>query len=262
MFAFTRNAAARRSEILSAYLDGVLSPAERARVEALLARSADARRELETLRATVAILRAAPYAAAPRSFALTPVMLRRPASPSTPHPNQWLGPRLLLPIASATALAFLAFTLIGGSLDLFTHSGAPATQPDSTTAFQDSIAQRPLATAAPAPTGRPAPLAAATARPSTAPVADAFAPSASGPQSITGVRGATGAPAIGGAQTEAINSAAAPSPDASLKSLEAILSQPATENFPWLALQLTAAALTAAAAIALAWRWRTRRSSP
>lgn len=252
MFAFMRNAREKRQEQLSAYLDGILSPAERVKVEALLARSVDARRDLDTLRATVALLRAAPRAAAPRSFALTPAMVRQPASSSAARPDrpdQWFGPRLLLPVASATALAFLTFTLVGGSLDLFTR-GASTAQPDSTTALRDSATQRSIQSAA---TTSP-PLAVATTAnaptPAATPPVSAFAPSSAG-----GPQGAAGR-----AQTEAFNSAAAPSPDASLKSLEAMPPQPATESFPWLALQLTAAALTSAAALALTWRWRVGRS--
>lgn len=243
MFAFMRHTKDKRQEQYSAYLDGVLSPGDRAKVEALLATSADARRDLESLRATVALLRAAPRAAAPRSFALTPAMLRQPASSSLTRPGPWLGPRLLLPLASATALAFLTFTLVGGSLSLFTRDSASTAQPEAATAFQETTNQR---SAAPAATSLPLP----TASPEAMPPIAGFAPPVSGP---------SGAP---GLQTDAYTSAAAPLPDVSLKALEAIPPQATTKRFPWLALQIVAAALTAATAIALLRGWRKGAPTP
>jgi len=55
---------------LSAYIDGQLTAAERARVERHLAACADCRRDVETLRQTVALLRRVPLKPVPRSFAL------------------------------------------------------------------------------------------------------------------------------------------------------------------------------------------------
>ncbi len=68
----------RVDEQLSAYIDGALSPQERARLEAQLDRDADLRARLESLRRMVALIRAMPPAPAPRNFLLTPEMVRQP----------------------------------------------------------------------------------------------------------------------------------------------------------------------------------------
>jgi anti-sigma factor RsiW len=62
-------------ELLSAYLDGDLSDADRAALEARLAAEPELRRELEALRQTVALVRSLPELKAPRSYALTAAAL-------------------------------------------------------------------------------------------------------------------------------------------------------------------------------------------
>jgi hypothetical protein len=57
-------------ELLSAYLDGQLTEAERSALEARLQQDADLRRQLAQLRATVDLLRALPELSAPRDFSL------------------------------------------------------------------------------------------------------------------------------------------------------------------------------------------------
>ena len=81
-----RSAHQRARELLSAYIDGELSPQEKALVEGHLRECADCRQELETLRRTVAILRDAPRPALPRSFVIrradlekAPALSRAPA---------------------------------------------------------------------------------------------------------------------------------------------------------------------------------------
>jgi len=92
----------RMDELLSAYLDGELSPRERARLEARLATDPELRERLEGLRRTVALVRGLPQVQAPRNFLLTPAMVapvrRRPA------PRRWLAPALTF----ATTLSALA----------------------------------------------------------------------------------------------------------------------------------------------------------
>ncbi len=68
----------RVDEWLSAYIDGALSPRERARLEARLARDPDLRARLDALQRTVALVRGLPSVPAPRSFLLTPAMVRPP----------------------------------------------------------------------------------------------------------------------------------------------------------------------------------------
>lgn len=69
----------RDLELLSAYLDDALSPAERAQVEARLAIDGEFSAELEALRQTKALIAGLPILRAPRSFALTHDKLRASA---------------------------------------------------------------------------------------------------------------------------------------------------------------------------------------
>lgn len=69
-------------EQLSAYLDGKFTPRQRADLEKQLAANPQLRADLESLRRTRAVLRAAPRLRAPRNFTLTPQMVRaRPQLP-------------------------------------------------------------------------------------------------------------------------------------------------------------------------------------
>ncbi len=104
-----RIADTRTDEQLSAYLDGALSPRERARLEARLARDPRLRARLEALRRTVSLVRAMPPARAPRNFLLTPAMVAEPR----PAPAR-VAARRLRPVALtfATALSGLACALL------------------------------------------------------------------------------------------------------------------------------------------------------
>ncbi len=68
-------------ELLSAYLDGALTDSERAALEARLNAEPALRRELESLRQTVALIKTLPTMKAPRNFTLTREMIA--ASEST-----------------------------------------------------------------------------------------------------------------------------------------------------------------------------------
>ncbi|RMF39528.1 MAG: hypothetical protein D6755_14190 [Anaerolineae bacterium] len=96
-------------ETLSAYLDGVLSPKERARLEARLEDDAALREELESLRRTRAVLRAAPRVRAPRNFTLTPEMVSPPISFFA-----WLRPTMQW--GAAMAMVLLLLTFVGQSI--------------------------------------------------------------------------------------------------------------------------------------------------
>jgi hypothetical protein len=92
-------------EVLSEYLDGQLTEAEQSRVRVLLERRPELQEELEVLRRTRQVLRAAPRRRAPRNFTLTPTMAQqiRPRS---------LWSRLSVPsFGFASALATLLFVL-------------------------------------------------------------------------------------------------------------------------------------------------------
>ncbi len=70
----------RDLELLSAYIDGEITPAERTMLEQRLAQEPALRRELTTLRQTVSWINALPTTTAPRNFTLTPQMVgRQPA---------------------------------------------------------------------------------------------------------------------------------------------------------------------------------------
>jgi hypothetical protein len=64
-------------ELLSAYLDGMLTADERAALETRLAAEPALRRELESLRQTVQLVKTLPPVRAPRNFTLDERMLRR-----------------------------------------------------------------------------------------------------------------------------------------------------------------------------------------
>lgn len=93
-------------ERLSAYLDGELSMAERADLEAHLSGCAECRRELASLRQTKALLGALPAPALPRSFALPetmrPLPAQRASEPRWSRPLQALGS-----LAAVIGLGFL-----------------------------------------------------------------------------------------------------------------------------------------------------------
>ncbi len=96
----------RDSNILSAYLDDEISPQERARLEDRLQQNPDLRGELEALRRTRLILRAAPKVRAPRNFTLTPEMV-------APHPSFWGWFRPTMQWSAAVAFVLLLMTIAG-----------------------------------------------------------------------------------------------------------------------------------------------------
>ncbi|NWG16283.1 MAG: hypothetical protein HXY41_06570 [Chloroflexi bacterium] len=105
-------------EQLSAYLDGDLDEAERLALEARLRDEPALRRELEALRATVALIRGLPPIKAPRDFTLTAQMAR--------------PPRLLfLPTTAAfSAISAAAATLLVGlGLVVLLSRGGPMNAP-------------------------------------------------------------------------------------------------------------------------------------
>jgi anti-sigma factor RsiW len=81
-----------RQEQLSAALDGMLTPDERAALDAHLAGCASCRRELEELRQVRSLLRAVPEPALPRSF-LLPLEGDLPAPHATQSPRPPIAPR-------------------------------------------------------------------------------------------------------------------------------------------------------------------------
>jgi len=92
------------TELLSAYLDNQVTPAERARVEAHLRVCMTCQAELNSLRQTVTLLRALPRVPVPRAFTLSEAQagLRR-----QPAQRGWLG-GWLPGLAAATAVVLIA----------------------------------------------------------------------------------------------------------------------------------------------------------
>ncbi len=127
MFDFWRDrgstAEDRNLEALGAYLDNALTPAERERLEARLARDAGLRAELEQLRLMKLQLRAMPRRRAPRSFALDPALYARPKA----QPLLQLYP--VLRGATALTALLLIFTLALGAFrgQFSVGGGAPET---------------------------------------------------------------------------------------------------------------------------------------
>lgn len=143
-------------ELLSAYLDGRLTPAEVARLEARLAAEPALRQRLQELRQVVQLLAQAPRLAVPRAFVLSEAQ----AAAASPVRGTWwrrwfVGvPRGL---TLATAAVALAFVLTLG-VDMWsqrraeevTMLRAPAAQPETLAAAP--TAESTVPTAAEAPT--------------------------------------------------------------------------------------------------------------
>ncbi len=104
-------------EHLSEYLDGMLSPKDRARLEAYLAQSEQARQSLESMRWTVGLLRQLPAPPLPRPFTL-PVTQRVPAQ-GTPTWIVW-------GLRGVAAAATIAFVLLLGVTLLRLPASSPA----------------------------------------------------------------------------------------------------------------------------------------
>lgn len=102
---------------LSAYLDGELQPAEKARLEQRLATDSALRAALEDLRQTRSLLRQMPLRRPPRNFTLTP----RTQNVRPPLP------RLTLALSWSSLLLLLLFLLVlGGSILPSLGAAAPA----------------------------------------------------------------------------------------------------------------------------------------
>jgi anti-sigma factor RsiW len=139
----------RVKELLSPYLDGRVSKAERTLVERHLGSCADCARDLATLRVTITAVREMPRLRAPRSFALPRTMAKQPRAMS------WTYPLL----RAGTAIATLLFVVTVG-MDLFARNttlptAAPAALPPTLIAMQPAATIAPTSApqiAAPAPT--------------------------------------------------------------------------------------------------------------
>ena len=132
-------------EMLSDYLDGELPEGERIALEAHLQGCDSCTEEMESLRATVQMLRRMPEVEAPCSFRIAPAAVAAP----TPPPER---PVFLWAMRVSTAMAVVAFTVmvVGNATGLFeggVGDGGTATSEDETA--YDSPALSPIPTPAP-----------------------------------------------------------------------------------------------------------------
>ena len=111
----------RVEEMLSAYLDGELSPKEQTRVEKHLARCADCAQNLHTLRQTVALLGQLPPVAVPRAFAIHPVEAAQ-------RPSLFQTRQAYVYLRAATALATILLAVVVAG-DAFLTGLAPHLAP-------------------------------------------------------------------------------------------------------------------------------------
>jgi hypothetical protein len=194
-------------DVLSAYIDGQITPAERAAVETHVADCSACRRELESLSLTVAYLQALPAAPVPRAFTLSEaqVGIRRPADRPA-----WLG-GWLRGLGAVTALVLVAAVAVSLLRGPGTGSG------------NQTIALAPAAAPAPA-----TPAARAVA-PAASPVAEA--PTTSQPAEVAVAMAAP-------SPTQASLQEAAPAPTAEVPAPEALAAKAAPEPAPAVAPEL------------------------
>jgi anti-sigma factor RsiW len=107
-------------EAISAYVDGQLTPKERARLEDRLRANTELRAALQEIRRTRAMLRSQPRLRAPRNFTLTPEMVGQQSAVRRPAPRLYPAMRL------ASALASLLFVLVLLGDLLLVGAGGPA----------------------------------------------------------------------------------------------------------------------------------------
>ncbi len=112
----------RDVELLSAYLDGQLSPSDSARLESRLSSDASLRAAVDDLRAARGLLRQLPQRRTPRNFTLTPKM----AGIKPPEPRAY--PTLRFATVLATLL-FVATFAINGFAPALNSSFAAASAP-------------------------------------------------------------------------------------------------------------------------------------
>ena len=138
-------------EMLSDYLDGELPEAERIALEAHLQSCDSCTEELESLRATVQMLRRMPEVEAPRSFRIAPSAVTTPTLP----PER---PVFLWAMRVSTALAVVAFTVMvaGNVTGLFEGGGGDGEQASDSPAASESELRALMEPSESTPTAAPA----------------------------------------------------------------------------------------------------------
>jgi len=203
----------RDLEYLSSAVDGRLTIGERAALETRLASDAELRRELESLRATISLLKTAERVRVPRNFTLDPKKYGRPVQPSLWQ--RW-GLAALTPLASAGA-ALAVVMIVGGGLLLTASLRSPQAEISAPEAAVGGQAQapQPLPAAAmtEAPTGAATESSVLAAGAPTSSAADAaFAPPAATPAAVAGASGPNTSGGAGGGLPPTYSAGLAPSP--------------------------------------------------
>ncbi len=180
-------------ELLSAYLDGQVSPDERATVETAIAADPAVRARVTDLRATVALLRALPQPVPRRTFILTPEQ----AASIRPVRGPW-PTRLFPAVAAVSAVAaVLCLMLVAGDV---ATGGFASTQRQTTTArpavesVSNAVVTRVTTGAAALATAPAATTAALPAAPTSPPAPAAAAANAHAPAATTASARGAGAP--------------------------------------------------------------------
>jgi len=266
-------------ELLSAYLDGELSQAQKARLIARIVKEPDLAKAMEEMRQVRALVQQTPRRRAPRNFTLTPKMagIRPPV------------PRLVPALSWASAMAVILFIC---TLSFnFLAQGFGAAAPKAADQFNGAApvtmapAMAAPATAAPA-TAAPAtaaPVAVETPTPGPAllvPAATTVAPAGGGKTGLPTVTGQAEAPSSGATRVFS-------SPPAPLATRQAVVQAPTQEAvqaptqavsnfatttstqekrpFPWQYAWLGLAVILIGAALLIRWlnvRNFTRRNKP
>lgn len=99
---------ARYRDLVDAYADAELSPADAARMDTHLATCADCRAVVDSARVMKASVAALPEVAAPRSFRLTPAMV----APQRPVPTKAATPGFLILARVGAAASVAAFAIV------------------------------------------------------------------------------------------------------------------------------------------------------
>ena len=133
-----KNRHGRWQERLSAYLDAQLEPSEQRGLEQHLASCTSCQEEMESLRATVALLQRVPQVAVPRSFRL----IEEPMPVGVP----WTV-RYTVPLRYAAAAAGLLFLVVAVGNLMASDGGLTA--PVSPSQEQDAASPPPAATPVP-----------------------------------------------------------------------------------------------------------------
>jgi anti-sigma factor RsiW len=129
LFRNRRHSEEHVDELLSAHLDGELTPDEQIELQALLEREPGLQERLESLRLTKEALAGLPQVEAPRNFILSPSMVAAPAAPAAPRRR----PAWLALGWAATAAALLLVIVLAG--DVFVVAPSTRQEPSDVVAL-------------------------------------------------------------------------------------------------------------------------------